>query len=421
MIGVNSLKQKLFLFIGVLILLSSFAWAETTVPPRSQGPERVYIDIADPDQREEIQGRADVLVRHEFRTGVFSAEVPSQVRERLEKKPGVTISRVPLFRVTKPPGGCDPWPECKNGGDGTDSRTSSPDDQTPYGIEQVYNDSTLVATSGGAGVDVAILDTGVYKDHLDLERRVEQCKDFTAGGPFQVKVKDGSCSDKHGHGTHVAGTVLADGGSDGKGIYGVAPEADLFAYKVCGNDGSCWGDDIAKGIEVAADRGAEIISMSLGGDIPDGQIQAAVDYAVAMGLLVVAAAGNDGPDLESIDYPGAYPNVVAVAAIDAANRVADFSSRGLDDGNDASVTEKEVEFATAGVSVESTWNDGGYRYLSGTSMATPHVTGLAAKLWQGSGSATRDHLRTHIIDIALGLYAEPGFDPASGYGLPVVG
>lgn len=145
-------------------------------------------------------------------------------------------------------------------------------------------------------------------------------------------IKNG-CADGNGHGTHVAGTIAANGGSDGNGIYGVAPEANLWVIKVCGNSGSCWGDDIAAGIRYAANNGANIISMSLGGDSPDSQILSAVDYAVNKNVLVVAAAGNDGPADGSIDYPGAYVKVIAIGAIDSSGDVPSWSSRGINNGD----------------------------------------------------------------------------------------
>lgn len=256
----------------------------------------------------------------------------------------------------------------------------TPSAQIPWGIRAVYNnDQSLIKTSGGKDVNVAILDTGLLTTHPDLKRRFTQCKDFTA-----VKaITDGSCDDKNGHGTHVAGIIAADGGADGLGIYGVAPEANIFAYKVCGNNGSCWADDIAMAIMTAVENKANIINLSLGSDSESSLIKNAVDYAVANNVLVVAAAGNDGPDVGSIDYPGANPNVIAVGAFGKAFDVPTWSSRGINSTDDPNVIEEgDVEFAAPGVIVESTWNNGGYVILSGTSMATPHITGLAAKLWQ---------------------------------------
>ncbi len=348
-------------------------------------------------------------VHHEF-PKAFSTELnPTQLG--IVKGLGIKVEKVSVYHVIGKPtcnynGVCEPelgenpsCSDCKNGG--TTERTCYPKNQKPWGIIKVNGGS------GGAGVRVAVLDTGVYKDHLDLKANIVDCKDATKRG-----IKNG-CADGNGHGTHVSGTILANGGSDGKGIYGVAPEAKLMAIKVCGNSGICWGDDIAAGIKYASDNGANIISMSLGGDTPDSQILSAIDYAVSKGVLVVAAAGNDGPAEGSIDYPGAYYKVIAVGAIDSSENVPDWSSRGTNDG-DYIVEEKEVEFGAPGVSVESTWNDGCYNTISGTSMATPHVSGLAAKLWQGNAEDTRSYLQSIAKDIW-----ETGDDPATGFGLPI--
>ena len=292
----------------------------------------------------------------------------------------------------------------------------TPSDQLPWGIEAIYgNDPLLVKTSGGAKVNVAILDTGVLKTHPDLKNRVSQCKDFTS---FKQPITDGKCDDKHGHGTHVAGTIAADGGDDDKGVYGVAPEANLYAYKVCGTNGSCWSDDIAIALRTAADQGANVVNMSLGSDSESSLIKDAINYAVGKNVLVIAAAGNDGPDFGSIDYPGANPNVVSVSAFDIALTIAEWSSRGINSTTTSYIrNEKDIELAAPGVIVESTWKDGGYVILSGTSMATPHVAGLAAKLWQKDAldpdSATRDLLHTFSQDLG-----PIGDDDASGWGFP---
>jgi len=339
--------------------------------------------------------------RHSFDSG-FTAKLNEHQIAGLQKA-GIDVEAIPLYQITKPPGACTPWPDCKNGGgDEVDPDPSRPipQNQIPYGIAMVNGGS------GGAGVTVAVLDTGVFKDHLDLD--VKLCKDATKRG-----IKNG-CNDNNGHGTHVSGTIAANGGADGLGITGVAPNANLWMIKVCGNAG-CWTDDIAAAIRYATDQGANIISMSLGGDSKSSLITNAVDYAVGNNVLVVAAAGNDGPTIGSIDYPGAYVKVVAVGAIDQSKNVPSWSSRGINDG-DYVVEEKEVEFGAPGVSVESTWNDGGYNVISGTSMATPHVSGLAAKLWNGNAAQTRTDLQNlvNLIDLR-----PLGDDPATGFGLPV--
>ncbi len=384
-------------------------------------------------------------VQHNFKTG-FTTELTKGQLKALEML-GVETEEVPLYHILGKPycgdGKChpvqedaiscpedcstEPEPYCGDeicNGDETPEtcpedcstepepeRSCYPSTQEPYGIVKVNGGS------GGLGVDVAVLDTGVYTDHLDLTRRIEQCKDFTKG----PKVRNG-CDDGYGHGTHVAGTVAADGGTDGLGIFGVAPEADIFAYKVCGNDGSCWTDDIAAAIDYAAANGAEIVSMSLGGDTQSSLIKNAIDRNP--GVLYVAAAGNDGPVDGSIDYPGANAKVIAAGAIDSTEAVPDWSSRGINNG-DYIIEEKEVEFGTPGVDVESTFNDGCYKVWSGTSMATPHVAGLAAKLWQGNAEDTRSYLQSIAKDIwitednSTTKDIDERDDTATGFGLPI--
>lgn len=355
-------------------------------------------------------------VRHQFDEG-FTSDL-SDWQLRVAKVFGVEV--VPVKKLYILPesvidsGGGDMV--SGRGKPGQPAARPTPSSQLPWGIKTVYgNDPLMIKTSGGEGVNVAVLDTGVYKAHPDLKNRVFQCKDFTA---LRQSVVDGKCDDKNGHGTHVAGIISADGGDDGKGIYGVAPEANLFAYKVCGNNGSCWSDDIAVAIRTAADQSANVINMSLGSDLESSLIKDAISYAVSKDVLVVAAAGNDGPDSGSIDYPGANSDAVAVGAFDVGLNIPDWSSRGINLITEPYVTdEKDVEFAAPGVIVESTWKDGGYVILSGTSMATPHITGLAAKLWQKDAddpdSATRELLHTFSQDLS-----PLGDDDASGWGFP---
>jgi subtilisin len=310
---------------------------------------------------------------------------------------------------------------------------AAPSDRTPWGMEAIYNDSSIQSTSGGSGIKVAVLDTGVNINHTDLAGSSEQCKDFTNR---RTALVNGSCTDKNGHGTHVAGTVLAHGGS-GQGIYGVAPDADLWAYKVLNDQGSGYSDDIAGAIQHAADQAVStnskvVISMSLGSSSKSTLIADAVDYAYGKGVLVVAAAGNSGPGSNTIGYPGALVNAVAVAALENVQengtyRVADFSSRGnpATDG-DYVIQERDVELSAPGRAIESTWFDGSYNTISGTSMATPHVSGLAAKIWAANPNMSHTQLRAELQnrakanDILGGSGAAAGDDYASGFGFPRV-
>lgn len=302
-------------------------------------------------------------------------------------------------------GGGDPV-GCDGGDDGGDGDTRVAD-QTPYGIEQIYDDSTITATSGGNGVVLGHIDTGIDADHIDLVNRVV----FSDG------------NDGNGHGTHTAGTAAADAGSDDLGIYGVASEASIRSYKVCNNGGLCSTSDINGAIQDCTnngDRQCDVITFSIGGDSETSSTTDAIQAFVDAGGIFIAAAGNDGPSIGSIDFPAALDSTIAVAAIDDTKTVADFSSRGDDDGNCGS-TKFDVDLAAAGVSVLSTEPGDSYGTKSGTSMATPHVAGLALKEWGGDGATTESNIKSLVEDITSGEHATSGCDPASGLGLPHVG
>lgn len=402
--------------------VSMFATGAFGQQPNSQEePLRVIIQGPSADK---AQAKKTVGVRWDFGAEGFTTTVNSKQYQALLKNKNLTIERVEEVQLAP-----NKEAAAKPGG----STNSGPSDQTPWGIQAIYNDSAIQSTSGGAGIKVAVLDTGANTSHADLTNRVEQCKDFTQN---KSPLIEGSCSDGNGHGTHVAGTVLADGGT-GQGIYGVAPEADLWAYKVLNNRGSGYSDDIASAIRKAADEATRtgskvIISMSLGSSAKDTLISNAVDYAYGKGVLVIAAAGNDGPSSNTIGYPGALVNAVAVAALEDVQqngtyRVADFSSRGnpATDG-DYVIQERDVEVSAPGRAIESTWHDGSYNTISGTSMATPHVSGLAAKIWAENSSMSHTQLRKELqdraklYDIKGGTGAATGDDYASGFGFPRV-
>ena len=165
---------------------------------------------------------------------------------------------------------------------------------------------------------------------------------------------------------------------------GVAPEASLFAAKVLDKRGSGYNSDVADGIQSCVDNGAHVISMSLGSSVGSSLIETAVQNAAAAGVILVAASGNDAG---AVSFPAAYPEVLAVSAVDSGGLLAYFSNTG-----------PEVDYTAPGVSVYSTYKGDSYATLSGTSMATPHVSGVVA-LWLASGSLG-------IVADSLGLTVE---------------
>jgi subtilisin len=406
--------------LSVSLMSSAFSVSAGAGDSSPQEEIRVLIKT---DQALKGSLKKDFGVRHDFSEEGFTTTVTPKQLENLKKMKSVEVTEVNKVQLE--------W--FQEAGD-VSALATVPSDQTPWGIEAIYNNSAITSTSGGAGIRVAVLDTGVYTNHIDLEGQTEQCKDFTQSG---APIVNGTCNDGNGHGTHVAGTILAHGGYDGLGIYGVAPDAKLWAYKVLLDSGSGYSDDIATAIRHAADEGTRlgvkvIISMSLGSSTKDTLISSAVDYAYSKGALVVAAAGNSGYNPNTINYPGALVNAVAVAALENVisngnYRVADFSSRGNPaTAGDYVIQERDVEVSAPGRNVESTWNDGNYRTISGTSMATPHISGLAAKIWAAHPTWTNANVRAELQnraktnDIKGGYYAGTGDDIASGFGFPRV-
>ncbi|WP_049927545.1 S8 family peptidase [Halopiger goleimassiliensis] len=260
----------------------------------------------------------------------------------------------------------------------------------PWGVDRI--DAEIVHAEGvlGDGVDVGVIDHGIDATHPDLEATLAD-PDDDANHESWVDCEgcEQPWSDEQGHGTHVAGTIAAGDGDSG--VVGVAPEARLHALKVCGGAGGCRASAIVEAIRYAADQDWDVINLSLGSPRESPALQAAGQYALEAGVLPVAAAGNRGaPD--SVGYPAAYDEFVAVSATDVDDEIADFSSTG-----------PEVDVAAPGVDVCSTLVDG-YGDRSGTSMAAPHVAGAAALLLADgySPSETRERLLETAEDLGVG-------------------
>lgn len=263
---------------------------------------------------------------------------------------------------------------------------------TPWGIIRVAANQSWPTTTG-IGRKVAIVDTGIYYSHPDLAGNVNV-------GPSYIRGTKSS-NDDNGHGTHVSGTVAAV--NNPIGVIGAAYNAKLWGVKVLDRSGSGSYSSVISGINWASFSGMNLINMSLGGTFDSQALHDACDAAVNKGVFIAAAAGNSGDTTPN--YPGAYPSVVCVSATDSSNVLAYFSTRG-----------PQVDLAAPGVAITSTVPPDGYATWSGTSMATPHVTGCAALVWAANPTLSNAEIRNRLQSKAYDLGA-PGVDDNYGYGL----
>ncbi|MFE0632204.1 S8 family serine peptidase [Streptomyces sp. NPDC058864] len=263
---------------------------------------------------------------------------------------------------------------------------------------QINAPAAWAAGYHGEGVKVAVLDTGADQTHPDLAGRVSEAKDFSDSGSTQ---------DHFGHGTHVAATAGGSGAASGGLRKGVAPSADLLIGKVLGDDGFGSESQVIAGMEWAAAQGARVVNMSLGSDEPsdgtDPMSMAVNEISRSSGALFVVAAGNAGALGEStVGSPGAADAALTVGAVDRDDSLASFSSRGPRVGDKAAkpdITAPGVGIvaARAAGTTMGTPVDDNYVAASGTSMATPHVTGAAALLAGQHPDWTGEQLKDALI------------------------
>lgn len=289
----------------------------------------------------------------------------------------------------------------------------------------------------GKDIVVAVLDDGAFEQHPDLAPKL--AGDYDAGSPspsppINSPVSVVAPAGGEGHGTHVAGIIVGRGGESG-GVYaGVAPDATFVNVKVFSGPDQTTSDIVLKGLDwTVSNMGAlhiRIASMSLGGRASDGTdaLSRAVDIAVDKGLVVVAAAGNAGPDPKTVSSPGAAAKAITVGAVDKQKRVPPFSSRGPTlDGR------TKPDIAAPGVDITSTippfqqspTSLGGltqdakttlyYGSLTGTSMATPHVAGVAALMLDANRALSPIEVKQILLVTAQDIGA-PGLDNETGFG-----
>lgn len=259
---------------------------------------------------------------------------------------------------------------------------NDPGYSSQWGMAKIGMPSAWDVTLGSSGVKIAIVDTGVDLNHPDLAGRIDTANDW------DFINNDAVADDDQGHGTHCAGIAAA---STNNGLYvsGVAPQCSILPIKVLGPSGGT-NSQVADGIRWAANQGADIISLSLEGPAYSTVLDEAVQYAAGLDCVIVAATGNQST--YGVSYPARLANVIAVGSTTSADARSSFSNYG-----------PEVDLCAPGSDILSTTYDGGTGYMSGTSMATPHVAGVAALVRSLNPSWTRTQVEQQLTSTALDL------------------
>lgn len=376
------MKKTLFIVVSMLLFVSYFASKKDVKSPESPHLKEIVVDLVDGIGDSDLMALKSE-VGHEFSTVYEPRRLvkvtvdPSSVNRVLTvlrhnrnvEAAGANI----LYSIPEPPESVP-----------VDDVSDSPNDplfKFQWHMTQVKAPQAWTVTRGENAV-VAVIDTGV----THTGRVVEDLVGAEFVHPYNFINNTENANDDHGHGTHVACTI-AEVTNNKLGGVGVAPKAKIMPLKVLSRSGSGTVSAIAAAIMYAADKGANVINMSLGSSVPSSVMENAVNYAHAKGVIVVCAAGNSGPREGTVGYPAAYENAVAVSAVDAVGELTWYSSWG-----------PEVDIAAPGGDLRADKNKDGkpdgvlqntivmsdkenmarYEMYQGTSMASPHAAGVAA-------------------------------------------
>lgn len=295
--------------------------------------------------------------------GICSIEVPAEESmsdfiNKLEKKPNI-MSAEPDYRMSRLATNNDP-------------KYSKQWYHQIIGTEDAWN-----VTTGSDDIVVAVIDDGIDLHHRDLKNQIIAPYDVVLNSTSRISVGE--------HGTHVSG-IIASTMNNGVGGTGIAPNIKIMPINVFDGENALYSDVIA-GIQYAIDQDADIINLSIGGTDPSEMLNEAIQRAYEAGILIIAAAGNEGENM--YDYPAAYDHVLAVSATDSYDRLADFSNYG-----------SYIDLAAPGTDIYSTLPHNQYEYMSGTSMATPVIAGVAALVWSANPSLTNTQIEEQLYKTA---------------------
>lgn len=434
------MKRLVYILIGILVL--AFAWPRShgRVGPRTA--DEKHITTVESMFTPTLPGEVDEIAV-ELRSGVGTSNIQTLSDQlHIELRPnspfseetGVYVARVKRPRMPSVLAALQHDPRVESAEpnslltglwDPNDvevfqkvSRRSPPNDplyKYQWHMQKINVEQAWTAASG-KGVVVAVIDTGVAYEDYERFHEVEDLKQTNFVKGWNFVSGNEHANDDNGHGTHVAGTI-AQSTNNGIGCVGVAPQALIMPIKVLSASGTGKISNIAEGIRLAANKGAKVINMSLGGPLPSGILESALKHAHKKGVIIVCAAGNSNS--ENVSYPARYPQCIAVSATRFDDELTFYTNRG-----------KRIDIAAPGGDMRVDQNDDGYKdgvlqntigmmdpttetyaLYQGTSMASPHVAGAAALL-VSMGITRPDAVRARLVDTAR----KEGFDLEKGYG-----
>ena len=365
---------------GLFLLAVSLAWAADVpphVPGRLLAAPRPGIDANLLEYT--LKLHAAVVRKHSTAIAAIVLEVPEESSVAIM----VSLQRTGLFEYVERDQYAHTAAEFPN----------DPGFASEWHLTKIQSPQAWSVTTGSPSVMVAVIDTGVYGTHPDLE------SNLAPGWNFVKSNSD--TSDLLGHGTAVAGTIAA-AGNNGIGVAGVSWQSRMMPLVVVDENDLAAYSNIAEAIQYAADRGVRVMNISVGGSAPSSTLQSAVDYAWSKGALIFASAMNNGAS--DPYYPAACNHVMAVSATDSNDHLASFSNYG-----------NWVAISAPGDSILTTTNGGGYAYWFGTSFASPLVAGVAALSLSINPSLTNAELLT-ILETSADHVGLPGYDPSFGWG-----
>ncbi len=365
----NKVKKVVTYLVALAVCMSSFQWAGKSISARQKEEVNIqtekYVVISDKANLDKAIASIDETyeIGKENNCSIYSFDASKKEAEKLKNMQGVTISKDIMVSAS--------GEKSKNKIKNRDKKQIK-NNKIEWN-KKIINDSKSVQNVKRSEIDIAILDSGIdFSDDIN----VVESKDFVTEGN-----ENNIFSDITGHGTSIAGIIASSGNTEAIG--GINSNVNIYSARILDENNNAPVSRVVESIYWAIEKNVDIINISFGTMEDSDVLREAIKRATDEGILVIAAAGNTGDDVQ---YPAAYEKVMAVGAVDSTGKITDFSADG-----------KEVDVMAPGEDVKSVGAFGGSIIVSGTSISAPHVVGLASLLWSKDKSVSADFIKSLII------------------------